>query len=93
MSQYLSMAWGLTIRGVFATARSTLVEQKCCILPTFLALEQTGQMLSRVTSVFFAMTAAHTNDYLQQLDEEFASELAGLGDEIRLSETFRGMTW
>ena len=32
---------------------------------TFLALEQTGQMLSRVTSVFFAMTAAHTNDYLQ----------------------------
>jgi peptidyl-dipeptidase Dcp len=53
---------------------------------TFLALEQTGQMLSRVASVFFAMTAAHTNDYLQQLDEEFASELAELGDEIRLSE-------
>ncbi|WP_435930348.1 peptidyl-dipeptidase Dcp [Dryocola sp. BD613] len=53
---------------------------------TFLALEQTGQMLSRVTSVFFAMTAAHTNDYLQQLDEEFASELAELNDEIRLND-------
>ncbi|MCT4703794.1 peptidyl-dipeptidase Dcp [Enterobacteriaceae bacterium H20N1] len=53
---------------------------------TFLALEQTGQMLARVTSVFFAMTAAHTNDYLQQLDEEFASELAELNDEIRLNE-------
>lgn len=53
---------------------------------TFLALEQSGRMLSRVTSVFFAMTAAHTNDYLQQLDEEFASELAELGDEIRLNE-------
>ena len=53
---------------------------------TFLALEQTGQMLSRVTSIFFAMTAAHTNDYLQQLDEEFASELAELADEIRLNE-------
>lgn len=53
---------------------------------TFLALEQSGRMLSRVTSVFFAMTAAHTNDYLQQLDEEFSSELAELGDEIRLNE-------
>lgn len=53
---------------------------------TFLALEQTGQMLSRITSIFFAMTAAHTNDYLQQLDEEFASELAELADEIHLNE-------
>lgn len=53
---------------------------------TILALEKTGRMLSRVTSVFFAMTAAHTNDYLQQLDEEFASELAELGDDIRLNE-------
>ncbi|RKQ38576.1 peptidyl-dipeptidase Dcp [Enterobacter sp. R1(2018)] len=53
---------------------------------TFLALEQAGQMLSRITSIFFAMTAAHTNDYLQQLDEEFASELAELNDEIRLNE-------
>lgn len=53
---------------------------------TYLALEKTGRMLERVTSVFFAMTAAHTNDYLQQLDEEFASELAELADEIRLNE-------
>lgn len=28
---------------------------------TLLALEQSGALLSRVTSVFFAMTAAHTN--------------------------------
>jgi peptidyl-dipeptidase Dcp len=53
---------------------------------TWLALEQTGQMLSRVVNVFFAMTAAHTNDYLQKLDEEFASELAELADEIRLND-------
>ncbi|RPH22084.1 peptidyl-dipeptidase Dcp [Buttiauxella warmboldiae] len=52
---------------------------------TFLALEKTGQMLGRVASVFFAMTAAHTNDYLQQLDEEFAAELAELADEMRLN--------
>lgn len=52
---------------------------------TFLALENTGHMLGRVTHVFFAMTAAHTNDYLQQLDEEFAAELAELADEMRLN--------
>lgn len=52
---------------------------------TFLALEKTGQMLGRVTNVFFAMTSAHTNDYLQQLDEEFATELAELADEMRLN--------
>ena len=38
---------------------------------TILALEQSGELLTRVTSVFFAMTAAHTNDELQRLDEQF----------------------
>lgn len=52
---------------------------------TYLALELSGQMLSRVTSVFFAMTSAHTSDYLQQLDEEFSAELAALADEIYLN--------
>ena len=52
---------------------------------TYLALEQTGHMLGRVTHVFFAMTAANTNDYLQQLDEEFSAELAELADEMRLN--------
>lgn len=32
---------------------------------TVLALEKSGAMLSRVSSVFFAMTSAHTNDDLQ----------------------------
>lgn len=52
---------------------------------TYLALELSGQMLSRVTQVFFAMTSAHTNDYLQQLDEQFSAELAALADEIYLN--------
>ncbi|WP_312382422.1 peptidyl-dipeptidase Dcp [Atlantibacter subterraneus] len=52
---------------------------------TYLALELSGQMLSRVVNVFFAMTSAHTNDYLQQLDEEFSTELAALADEIYLN--------
>ena len=40
---------------------------------TILALEQSGELLNRVTSVFFAMTSAHTNDELQRLDEEFSA--------------------
>lgn len=52
---------------------------------TLLALEQSGAMLTRVTSVFFAMTAAHTNDALQQLDEAFSAELAALSNDIYLN--------
>ena len=52
---------------------------------TYLALEKSGAMLGRVTSTFFAMTSAHTNDYLQQLDEAFSTELAELADEIHLN--------
>lgn len=52
---------------------------------TLLALEQRG-LLTRVTSVFFAMTvAAHTNDELQRLDEEFSAELANLANDIYLN--------
>ena len=54
---------------------------------TVLALEKSGVMLSRVSSVFFAMTSAHTNDYLQELDEAFSTELAGLSNDIWLNET------
>ncbi|WP_213132850.1 peptidyl-dipeptidase Dcp [Citrobacter sp. FP75] len=52
---------------------------------TLLALEQSGALLTRVTSVFFAMAAAHTNDELQRLDEEFSAELAALADDIYLN--------
>lgn len=54
---------------------------------TVLALEKSGAMLSRVSSVFFAMTSAHTNDYLQELDEQFSTELAGLANDIWLNDT------
>ncbi|MEH0885348.1 peptidyl-dipeptidase Dcp [Enterobacter sp. UNJFSC 003] len=54
---------------------------------TVLALEKSGAMLSRVSSVFFAMTSAHTNDYLQELDEQFSTELAGLANDIWLNNT------
>lgn len=54
---------------------------------TVLALEKSGAMLSRVSSVFFAMTSAHTNDFLQALDEQFSTELAGLANDIWLNDT------
>ncbi|MCG0490529.1 peptidyl-dipeptidase Dcp [Enterobacter hormaechei] len=54
---------------------------------TVLALEKSGAMLSRVSSVFFAMTSAHTNDDLQELDEQFSTELAGLANDIWLNDT------
>jgi len=54
---------------------------------TYLALEQSGALLTRVTSVFFAMTAAHTNDELQRLDEAFSAELAALANDIYLNST------
>ncbi|MFU1817482.1 peptidyl-dipeptidase Dcp [Citrobacter portucalensis] len=53
---------------------------------TLLALEQSGTLLTRVTSIFFAMTAAHTNDELQRLDEEFSAELASLANDIYLND-------
>ncbi len=53
---------------------------------TCLALERSGQMLSRVTSVFFAMASAHTSDEIQALDEAFSGELAQLSDDIYLNQ-------
>lgn len=53
---------------------------------TVLALERSGQLLNQVTSVFFAMTSAHTNAFLQQLDEAFSAELAELANDIYLDD-------
>lgn len=54
---------------------------------TVLALEKSGAMLTRVNSVFFAMTSAHTNAYLQELEEQFSTELAALANDIWLNDT------
>lgn len=54
---------------------------------TVLALEKSGAMLSRVSSVFFAMTSAHTNDDLQALEEQISTELAALANNIWLNDT------
>ncbi|OTW32564.1 dipeptidyl carboxypeptidase II, partial [Enterobacter kobei] len=53
---------------------------------TVLALEKSGAMLARVSSVFFAMTSAHTNPYLQALEEQLSTELAALANDIWLND-------
>lgn len=50
---------------------------------TLVALEQSGQLLGRVTRVFFAMAGANTNPLIQQLDEQFSAEL---GNDIWLND-------
>ena len=53
---------------------------------TFVALEKSGEMLSRVNAVFFAMAASNSNDEIQRLDEAFSAELAGLANDIYLND-------
>lgn len=53
---------------------------------TILALEKSGALLSRVSSVFFAMTSAHTNDSLQALEEAVSTRLAALSNDIWLND-------
>lgn len=54
---------------------------------TVLALEKSGAMLARVSSIFFAMTSAHTNARLQELEEQLSTELAALANDIWLNDT------
>ena len=52
---------------------------------TLVALEKTGALLTRVMSVFGAMTSANTSDALQKLDEEVSPKLAAMDDAIMLN--------
>jgi len=58
-------------------------------IPTFentlVALERSGQLLTRVTLVFNAVTAANTDSVLQKLQEEIAPRLAAHHDAIFLN--------
>ncbi|MDR0218193.1 MAG: peptidyl-dipeptidase Dcp [Enterobacteriaceae bacterium] len=52
---------------------------------TFVALEKSGVLLTRVMNVFGAMTSSNTTDGLQKLDEEISPKLAAMDDEIMLN--------
>ncbi len=53
---------------------------------TLVALERSGQTLARVSSVFYAMTSAHTNDAIKAVQAEIAPRLAAHNDRILLNE-------
>jgi len=52
---------------------------------TMLAMEKGGQILSRVSSVFFALSSANTNDDIKALRSDIAPKLSAHSDEILLN--------
>ena len=52
---------------------------------TIVAMEKTGQLLNRVTLVFFGVTQANTNDTLQKVQDIETPKLAALQDAIYLN--------
>ena len=51
---------------------------------TIVALERTGDALTRVSKVFFHLSGAHTSDAIQAIEAEYAPKLAAHRDEILL---------
>ncbi len=52
---------------------------------TILAMELSGQLLSRASRVFFAMRSAHSNDDILAIEQQLAPELAAHSDAILLN--------
>jgi peptidyl-dipeptidase Dcp len=52
---------------------------------TVKALDRTGDLLNRVSAVFFAQAQANTSDSLQKIEMEISPELAAFQDEVRLN--------
>jgi peptidyl-dipeptidase Dcp len=53
---------------------------------TIVAMERSGQMLNRVSTVFSSLVGANTNPDLDALDKELAPKQAAHSDKIRLNE-------
>jgi peptidyl-dipeptidase Dcp len=53
---------------------------------TIVAMERSGDLLTRVSKVFFAITSANTNDTLQSIQERVAPKLAAHSDAIYLND-------
>src|SRR5690606_13534344 len=53
---------------------------------TFVAMEKSGAMLTRVMAAFNAVTGANTDDTLQKIQQEEAPRLSAHRDAIRLND-------
>ena len=51
---------------------------------TIVALEKSGDLLTRVSNVFYAMSSAHTNDDIKAIETEVAPRLSAHQDSILL---------
>ncbi len=51
---------------------------------TIVALEKSGRMLNRVSTVFFALTGSNTTDRLDEINTEISPKLTAHGDSIAL---------
>lgn len=52
---------------------------------TILAMEKSGDLLRRTSSVFYNLTSAHTNDEIQEIQSEMAPKLSAHSDNILLN--------
>ena len=52
---------------------------------TILAMEKAGSLLDRVSTVFYALTSAHTNDEMEKVRSEMAPKLSA-HDKILLND-------
>jgi len=52
---------------------------------TVVALEYQGKLLTKVASVFYNLTSAHTNDDLKALSKDIGPRLSGLNDDLNLN--------
>lgn len=52
---------------------------------TIIALERSGQLLTRVSKTFFNLTGANTNDTLESIERELSPKLAAHDDRINLN--------
>lgn len=52
---------------------------------TIVAMEKSGRLLERTSSVFYNLTSAHTNEEIQAIQKEMAPKLAAHSDDILLN--------
>src|SRR6056300_494174 len=52
---------------------------------TLMPLELSGQLLDRVSTVFFSLSSAHTNDAINEIEVEVAPRLSAHSDQILLN--------
>ena len=69
-----------------AVAAIVNLEEEPTFNNTVLALEKSGELLSRSSQIFYALAGSNTNETLQAIEEEMAPKFAAQNDMIYLNE-------